>query len=277
MKRTYVHDLYSSFVLYFDHTLLTKGDAYTNVNSLLYPINDDRLKSFSVFGSPFKEWVYDSSVSGAQIPSGVYSNDVFIPRGQSGLQLDFNNGRVIFSGGTNVSPVSGQFSAKEFNIFTTTKSDQELIFEQRIDFASQFPQSPSGIPGDKVVAPAIFIRFGSMTSDPFSLGGEYNTKVPARAIILSDSNYALDGVGNIFVDQKEKNFLVFSQTPLNEFGDLKTGYYNYFDYLNEFYDSRKLAYLEEVDFVKPNIPKESLNPDLRIGFVDFTLSLPRLV
>lgn len=274
MKRTFLNDLYASFTLYFENRLNYYGDAYSNVNYRLYSIKDDKLKAYSVYGSPWKQWVYDYGIAGAQIPSGVYSNGTFIPRGQSGLKIDFNNGRIIFSGNVNI-PVSGQFSPKEFNVYNTTKSDEELLFEQRYDLTSQFPQVPSGIPSDKIVAPAAFIRFGSMTTEPFTIGGEYDSKINARVIVLSDSNTSLDAVGNLFVDQKHKNFLVFSKTPLNEYGDLKTGYYSYFDYLDQYFDSRKMVYLEDVDFSKPNLANTQ-NPDLKVGILDFQLSLPRL-
>lgn len=274
MKRQFIHDLYSSFVLWFDHHLLYNGETYSNKNISLYPIKDDKLKAFSVYGSPYKQWNYDSSISGAQVPSGVWSNGNFIPRGQSGLKIDFNNGRVIFSGGVNI-PISGQISPKEFNVYTTTQSDQELLFEQRINLASEFPQQPSGIPSDKVVAPGIFIRFDAMTSQPFALGGEYLSKVTARAVILSESNFALDGVGNLFADQKQKNFLIIPKTPLNEFGDLKTGRYSYFEYLNQYFNQRELAYIEDVDFSKAALTPN--NPDLKVGFLDFKINLPRFV
>lgn len=274
MKRQYIHDLYSSFILWMDHILANKGEAYFNVNSPLYPMKDDVFRNASVYGSPYKSWVYDSSITGAMIPSGVYSNGNFIPRGQSGLKLDFNNGRILFSGGINI-PVSGQFAPKEFNIYTTTQSDEELVFETRIDFASQFPIVGSGIPSDKIVCPGIFVRVNTMQSEPFAFGGEYNTIVPIRAIILSDSTFKLNGVGNLFVDEKENNFLVFSQTPINEFGDLKTGYYSYNDYLNQYFDNSRLAYLEDIDFSTMTAVNNTQNPDMRIGFLDFNVQLPR--
>src|SRR5882724_8538039 len=132
MKRQTINDIYSSFFLYFSHTLLKEGEAYQNYYSQFYPIKDDRFADYSIFGSPFKQFIYDSSITGAAIPSGIYSNDTFIPRGQSGLKLDFTNGRVMFTGQVNI-PVSGRFAFTDFNIYSTTKSDQELVFENRIN------------------------------------------------------------------------------------------------------------------------------------------------
>lgn len=274
MKRQFLHDLYSSFVLWFDHTLLLKGEAYSNTFSPMYLTSDDRYPAFSIYGSPYKQWVYDASITGALIPSGIYSNGNFFPRGASGLKLDFNNGRVLFPSGGNI-PVSGQISPKEFNIYTTTKTDQELIFEQKINVASQFSQSPSGVPPSELTAPCVFLKFNTSTNEPFAFGGEYETKVRVRATILSDTNYKLDAVGNIFIDQKENNFLVFNKTPLNEYNDLKTGHYSYNDYITQYFDTNKLAYIEDVDFSKLTITTNTRNPDLLIGFLDFIVCLPR--
>ena len=47
------------------------------------------------YSSPHKQWVFDESVEGAQIPSGIYNNGEFIERGDNGLILDFDDGRVI--------------------------------------------------------------------------------------------------------------------------------------------------------------------------------------
>lgn len=274
MKRQFLHELYSSFVLWFDHTLLAKGEAYSNTFAQMYPMADDRYPTFAVYGSPYKQWVYDSSITGALIPSGIYSNGNFFPRGASGLKLDFNNGGALFPSGGNI-PVSGQISPKEFNIYTTTKTDQELIFEQKINLASEFSVGPSGITSKDLVAPCVFLRFNTSVNEPFALGGEYQTRVRVRATILSDTSFKLDAVGNIFVDQKENNFLVFDKTPLNEYFDLKTGFYSYNDYITQYFDTNKLAYIEEVDFSRLTVTTNTRNPDLLIGFLDFTVCLSR--
>ncbi len=277
MKRTFVNDLNSSLVLWIDHLLLSEGQAFRNVGSKYYPTYDDQHPSYTIFTAPYKQIVYDSSISGAIIPSGVYINGNYNPRGTGTLSLDFQNDRAIFQTGSKSWNVSGNFSVKDFNIYTTTKSDEELVFDKRIDFYSEFPIKPTGFTPDKIVAPAIFIRMGQIENDPFTFGGEYNTSVNFKAIILADSDYMLSAVGNILADQKNKNFQLLPITPFNELYDLKSGYFNYNEVVNQYYDSRKMVYVESVDYTRVTAALNTKNPDMQVGIVDFTLSLPRII
>ena len=111
MKPQFQHELTTSFMLWADNHLLTKADAFTNHTSTFYPNEqDDRLSPNLVsYSSPHKQWVYDSSVEGANIPSGIYHDGIFMDRGDNGLQFDFDNGRAILDSGfgSNNSLVSG--------------------------------------------------------------------------------------------------------------------------------------------------------------------------
>lgn len=277
MKRQFIHDLFSSFSLWFDHTLLSEGEAYTNTSGKLYNIKDSILTNYTVYSSPFKQWVYDSSINGAIIPSGVFVGSTFVPRGSNGLKLDFTNGRAVWPSGSPNWNVSGAYSVKDFNIYTTTRSDEELIFNNKFVFNPEFPQNLTGIPAGKIVAPAIFLKMTNFSNEAFEFGGIDNSKVNARAIILSDSEYSLDGVGNIFADKKYKNFPLFSKTPLTEFNDLKSGVYNYNDYVSQYFNYAKLPYISEVGFSKLlSVGVKDIDPDLRVGFLDFTIDLPRV-
>ena len=65
MKPQYQHELMTSFMLWFDHELLQKGEAYSNQTGVLYYDNDSRLPSpYKAYSSPYKQWVNDSSITG---------------------------------------------------------------------------------------------------------------------------------------------------------------------------------------------------------------------
>jgi hypothetical protein len=276
MKRDFIHDLYSSFTLWFDHELLTKGEAFSNTTSKLYKVTDDNFEAYNVYGSPFKQWVYDSSVPGVQIPSGVMVNGSFKARGVSGLVLDFQNGRAIFASGQNNWNVTGSYSVKDFNIYTTTKSDVELLVETKYLVNPAMPQVVTGLPSDKLVAPCVFLKVKGFRNEPFAFGGQDNTVVNIRAVILSDDEFKLNGVGNIFVDAAQRSFIVMTGTPLNRYNDIKNGYYNYTGSVNSSFAIENLAYLETVSFTKLNQPAvPNRFPDLFIGFLDFSINLPR--
>ncbi len=58
------HKLSSSFLLWFDNYLLTKGQAYTNTTGRFYYYQDERVpNTYKVFGSPYKQWVSDYSIT----------------------------------------------------------------------------------------------------------------------------------------------------------------------------------------------------------------------
>lgn len=276
MKRTFIHDLVSSFTMWFEHTLLEKGDAYTNISSNFYKVKDNSLSNYNVYSSPYKQWVYDSSITGASIPSGIYVNNSFVPRDSNGLKIDYNNGRVIFNSGVN-SAISGDFAVKNFNIYRTTKSDEELIFETKFQINPIFPQNLTGLSANLLVAPCIFLKMIKYDNDTFSLGGLDESVAHLRATILSDNEYNLDGVGSLFADQYQKNFMLLTKTPLTEFGDVKNGVYNYNDYVTQEFDYSKLVYVASADYSRLlSASISNPNPNLQVGFLDFELRFARI-
>jgi hypothetical protein len=97
MKAAYITNLMSSFYLWLDHEILTRGEAFINYSGKLYNSPDPNFPNNSIYGAPFRQWVYDRSVPNANIPSGVFINGNYIARGVSGLNIDFNKGRAILN------------------------------------------------------------------------------------------------------------------------------------------------------------------------------------
>ena len=70
MKPTFTHNVINSFFLWFDNFLMTKGDAYKTYTTKLYNYEDLRLGGGKVvYGSPYKQWVYDKNITGV---TGLY-------------------------------------------------------------------------------------------------------------------------------------------------------------------------------------------------------------
>ena len=129
MKEQFQHKLTTSFFLWFDNFLLTKGEAFTNKTGEFFYYDDSRLDStYKAYGSPFKQWVTDSSVTGATIPSGVYIDGNFSGR-NDGVVLDFENGRGLISGSDTDLTITGEFSLKDFNVYITNDTEEDLIVE----------------------------------------------------------------------------------------------------------------------------------------------------
>ena len=268
----------NSFMLWFDNYLLKKGQAYSNETGKFYYYEDDRLDSrFKAFGSPYKQWVNDSSITGADIPSGVYVNGNFQPR-NSGLLLDFTNGRALISGSASTVAVSGSFAVKDFNIYFTNDSEEDLIIDKKYTPNPRiFSATESYIqPYDNVV-PAIFLSNQAINNSPFSFGGEDTTKIQMKAVVMAGNSYQLDGAMSIFADSLNEVFpsIPFSGNPTTEYGDIKNGSYSY-DSLKNQYSSEPLFFIEDVVTSKlSDKARKSLANDLFVGFIDFEIHQQR--
>jgi hypothetical protein len=278
MIEQYQHSATSAFILWFDNYLLKKGQAFSNKTGSFFNYDDDRLDSrFKAFGSPYKQWVTDSSINGAVIPSGVHINETFTPRSSSTI-LDFQNGRALISGISKTASVTGQFSVKDFNVYFSNEGEEDLIIDKKYKPNSRIFSPPqSYISPYDVVVPCIFISSESMRNEPFAFGGEDTTKTQMKAVIFAEDSYQLDGALSIFADSLNEVItpIPFSEYPMTEFGDVKGGSYSY-DSLKNAYKNLNPMFVEDVVTSKlTDKARKSLSQDLFIGFIDFEISQQR--
>jgi hypothetical protein len=280
------HKLASSFTLWFDNYLLTKGQAYTNTTGKFYAYDDERIPSqYQAFGSPFKQWVSDYSIVGANIPSGVYVNGAFLGRATgvnnstSSRILDFDNGRALLSGVSSSADVTGAFAVKDFNVYYTNDTEEDLIVENKLT-----PQNKVGTnlnptyvtPYDQVI-PAVYICNAKFENAPFAFGGMDKTTSNINAVVIAENPYQLDGVLSIFADSRNENIIdiPFDNYPFTEYGDLKSGYYNYQSLKTQYQNTNKY-FVDKVKTAKmSDKARKSLVNDLYIGFIDFDVSIMR--
>jgi hypothetical protein len=272
MKEQFQHKLTTSFFLWFDNFLLTKGEAYSNKTGEFFYYNDPRLDStYKAYGSPFKQWVTDSAVTGATMPTGVYIGGSFSGR-DDGVVLDFENGRALVSGSNTGLSLTGQFSVKDFNVYMTNDTEEDLVVENKYAVNSRLPSGPYTYiePYDDVV-PAIFISSSDANNKPFALGGMQDTTVSMKAVILAEDTYQLDGVLSIFMDSVDEciNPIPMTGYPVTELGDLKDGSYNYTS-VKDGYSGDIKFYINEARTSKlTDRDRKSLAHDMYIGFIDF--------
>ena len=286
MKPTFTHNVINSFFLWFDNFLMTKGDAYKTYTTKLYNYEDPRLGGDKVvYGSPYKQWVYDKNITGATIPSGFTINNQFVSTGTSGMKIDFDNGRIIFNSGVSTSlNVTGTYSVKEVNSYITDQPEDNLIIENKFVTNSRFTVSENYIPPYNPVTPCIFASIETAHNTAFAFGGEDETKCIIKVVAFCENLYQLDGVLSIFGDSYNEIFSIIPMTghPLGEFNEMKTGAYpTGYDYknLSNAYNSQTLFISHvETSKIRDSVIKE-LNPILHIGFLDFeikTYRYPRL-
>ena len=286
MKPTFTHNVINSFFLWFDNFLMTKGDAYKTYTTKLYNYEDPRLGGGKVvYGSPYKQWVYDKNITGATIPSGFTINNQFVPTGTSGMKIDFDNGRIIFNSGVSTSlNVTGTYSVKEVNSYITDQPEDNLIIENKFVTNSRFTVSENYIAPYNPVTPCIFASIETAHNTAFAFGGEDETKCIIKVVAFCENLYQLDGVLSVFGDSYNEIFSIIPMTghPLGEFNEMKTvAYPTGYDYknLSNAYNSQTLFISHvETSKIRDSVIKE-LNPILHIGFLDFeikTYRYPRL-
>lgn len=274
MKATYVNNLMSSFYLWLDHEVLDRGEAFINYSGRLYNSPDPNFPDSSVYGAPFRQWVYDSSIPNVNIPSGVFINGNYIARGTSGLNLDFNKGRAIISGNAS-SNVTASYSFKEYNIYYTDEREEKLLFEKAYNITPKVSQITGTLGYLDTPYPCIFIKHRVGENIPFAFGGQDSTETSLRCIVLASNSFSLDGLISILSDSARKVFPVFppQDFPFNYFGDFKTG--TSFNYINlcKNQPQSSLVHIDRVTVSKlDEIDNAKINKKCVGALIDFELS-----
>lgn len=273
MKPQFTNQLVPSFIGTLSHQIWNKGSGFTNTNVTFYPIST-RLTNKAVYASPYKGFVWDSSASGAIVPSGISGVGGLIPRGLSGLSINWNEGQAIFSGAANnLTNLSGVFSISDFNIIYTNQPEESILFDTKWQLSNPtIPQgSISGLAANEKTFPAIIVKYYPNTYKPFEFGGREQGNGEFRCIVISDNDFKLDAVNSVIGDMARTNFglLYPHEIPFNVLGDIKSGdAYNYTGIVNS-KQGTDLVYIDNV-YISPMNEKlaNEINPNARISIID---------
>ena len=276
MKANYQNTLTSSFLLYIDHEISKRGEAYTNVSGNFYPVTGV-YDGYYTYAAPYKQIVSDASITGANQLTGIYLDGTFITPGQSGLvAINHYDGQVIFSSNKNSSTISGNYAIKDYNVYLTDKAEDYLLFTTKIE-----PKSRKGIPVrgleiNEITYPAIFLRLDSSRNDPFAFGGTDMTKTYYRTIIMSNSMFSLDAVCGILRDSSHNFFNLVNNNDLrlNAMSAYTGLRYNYTGVA-----TGESTYMSDVNItrVRPVSSPDfvNMNPEVYSAFVDFEIESVR--
>jgi len=183
MIQQFTHQLSSSFMLWLDWILLNNGQAYINSGEIFQPQTDLSSSGPYIYASNHKEWNWDSSISGANLISGVYSNNIYYTRA-SGLTIDFINGRVI-------SPIplnqpSGNYAYKEYNIYYSTIQQVDFYLERIFGEDKNLTYQNSGVSPYVFAAPCVIVTNSQGENYPWGMGGIKNAQNTFRLYIISN-------------------------------------------------------------------------------------------
>lgn len=284
MKVQFSQDLYTSFRLWLEDYLLVNGESYSqNVPNQFKVIEaNDVDSSKRVYQGKFRQLVSDTSLGN----SGVYFKGNYYPTGLSGVKIDHFNGRVLVPTGLGTGAVTGLSTVREFNLYDYYDEPEKLFVH------SDFYEKNSGIylwnkdsklDENTYFIPALFISLVQTENEPYSLGGEDNTKTYIDVVIISKNNSQMSACLSLLNDAKLRTFPLFSfsEQPYGQYWTLKNGTYNYAS-LKAQYPNNKQSLIAKV---KTSRQKEQINRENRlnfkypVGFARFeinTIRYPRL-
>lgn len=273
MKPQYENEVLSSLLLFIDHEVLKKGEAFSNHRSYFYPVQNVYTDKY-VYASPFKQFVSDASIPGANVINSVFVDGVQKNIGQGGLvAIDHYNGQVHFGPeivGSN--RISGSYAVKDFNVYLTSEPEEKLLFETQFSLNPKTQENPAGIPVNSLTYPAIFVKSNGGSNEPGALGGINNTIINARMIVLADSDFSLDAVCSILKDcyMKRLPIVKSNSMPFNAVGAYTGVNYNY-EMLAT--GQGPIIYRTHVTKVVPDRWFfKNANPNIFSAMVDFELS-----
>lgn len=274
--------VHSSAYLWLDNLVGRTAEGYQNTSSRFYQ-TDSNINGLYAYGAPFKQFVSDSSVSGAQIPTGVYVGGSFIPKGTSGLiDINYKDGEVYFSSPVNQT-ISGYYAVKDFNIYLTDEAEEKIIFETKYNIRPKIQRnSASGALKADIVAPCIFIKDEESNNEPMFFGGVEWVKYKYSLYIFSDNKYNINALEGYLKDSVRNYFPLISknESPYNNLGGFNSGYFNY----TGFYASKtpggsQSVYIEDVRKVSlaNRLYSEisNVNPNLHFSMVTIDLCLEK--
>tara|TARA_R100000315_G_C5231262_1_gene142278 strand:- start:929 stop:1795 length:867 start_codon:yes stop_codon:yes gene_type:complete len=280
MKPQFDNQVMSSFLLWFDYTLLSKGEAFQNTTGQFYSVSDDYY-GYYTYASSYSQFVSDASITGATIPTGLYAGNTLVNVGEGGnnglYAIDYGNGRSYWSGSQS-SDVTGSFAIKDFNVYLTSRTEDEILFQTQYTNRNKISSVvPTGLEPDTRTYPVVYLKPDGSSNEPLALGGMDDTRLNVRAIVIADSQFDIDAIGSLFRDQRQQNIALLepSEMPFNQFGYYRNDQYNYTGIANGKGPDGRI-FIEDIDISRFDRVLENevrkFNPNVYSTLIDFELS-----
>ena len=224
----------SSMLQFIDHEVCSKGQAFVNRSGDFYPIDSPYSSSglySHAYALPFKQIVCDESITNATIMQGISINGNYTgvdPVNGPLTGILYHKGQALFNSNPAGSQITGNFSVKEYNLYISTKLEEDILFKTKQQLNPKLTQATSPLTNEEETYPAIFLKNMGGTNDPFAIGTvAANVKTYVRAVVLSDSAFSLDAVCNILKNTKLADLPILETLPFNSIGAFTGVIYNY--------------------------------------------------
>jgi hypothetical protein len=265
----------SSFKLWASHMLESRTQAFINTGVLFYPAKS-LFNGYYSYSSPFKPFLGDVSVSGAQVPTGIYVNGILVYPGTSGfVGYNYAGGQAIFNTilPTNTA-LSGNLSIREIDVVLTSQPDEEILFETKYFPRPKTLQDATGLGPNTLTYPIIFIKKIGGSHQEFAIGGVDEKQTSYRMIVLADSPFMAEAVGGFFESRVRSVIPLLEQVdmPFNVIGTNVSG--NQFDYTGLARNrngASNSAYIDRVNTITLHTQGYALFNDINLKIYPFLI------
>ena len=260
----------SSFLLFVDHTIQKYGLAYTNYSGLLYPVSSDITGRYA-YVTPFKPICNDTSISGAQILSGLYVNGTYTPLGSGGLsEINHYKGVAYFNTPLSAATVvSGNYAIKDFNVVLSDQTDWQLLLKTTQNKDNSAPQTLTGLPLNTQSSPIIYVTIRGQENKPWAFYKTDESRVELRCVILSENQFQNVGICSILKNTFESHMPLLTTLPFNQMGATTGLVYNYDTNTR---DSRYYPWIAQARASNVLQKGDYADVNRNMSLVDFTLS-----
>ena len=262
----------SSFLLYLDHEIQSRGSGFQNQTISFYP-EVSPISNTYVFTAPVKPICNDTSISGATILSGVYIGNSYISIGQSGLKgINHYKGALYFTGinpETFHQPISGAGAVKEISVKLTDKTDWKLMFETKYVNNGSMSIPTTGLDLDTELSPIVYVRYKGQENKGFGFSRLDNQVISLRTIIIADNEFQKIAVASILKNLNYRVIPLVQKTTFDSLGTMTGQNYNFSQLPLDISVTPIILSVKAMD-----IPQQGSYGDIRrsMALVDFELS-----
>ena len=276
MRYTIDHDVDSSVFLWLDYLLVERNLGFSTYSGAFTPVTS-MYSGKSAYAAPHRQFVYDSTITGAVVPSGASTNGAFVPRG-TGMAIDYMHGQTLFPSAV-AQPVTTRYSYKEINVYITDKPVEEILFENKYQERPRNAPAHTDFKPDDLVYPCILIKSEAGGNRQESFDGMARTTMPVKLVFLAENPYQYKAVTSVLRDQQDKHIVLFppEHLPFDQYFNLKSGSFDYSQSVSNLQeDQSRLAYLREVAISPfPDRVNSQIGPRVRGALIDIDLELMR--
>ncbi len=269
------HSIQASVALWLDNLFIEKGSGFANYGAN-FTNSSGSLNGFYTYAAPHRQFVYDNSIPGVNVPTGVYVNGVM--RGQTATGfINFNQGSFLT---TSPATVSGNYSFKEINTYFTNRNWKEILLEKTFKVNPKNTPNPSTFTASDHNYPCVFINTQAGENERICFDGLYSTVIPVRLTLLCDTSFLYLAATSLLRDQRDKFIPLLSsaQVPFDVHGSV-TGSFDYSAIRDQIAQNspNSLAFIRDVDIrAFPMEVNNTISNQLFGALIDIDFELHRV-